>query len=231
MILRNLTRSILPVAGLAFVAAPAHAATVFLGNNTAPKTLASNEGDAAILQGASAGDTRALTLSADDGGGTLNMTFIRVQSNIADGTGNTSIGMDGDSMGIGNDKWGDPSQGMEFSFDQPIDFLGMEFISGGTAITLTSTAWGGDADGQSGTGWTFSSDGSTGTLRIQGAGDYDFSTGTFSTVAANTAMLMRRNSGGGSGIGMASFTVEVIPEPSSLALLGLGGLLMARRRR
>lgn len=96
-------------------------------------------------------------------------------------------------------KWGDPSQGMEFSFDQPVDWLGMEFISGGTAISITSTAWGADLDGQTGTGWTFTSDGSTGTLRIQGAGDYDFSTGTFSTVAADTPLLMRRTSGGVAG--------------------------------
>ena len=153
------------------------------------------------------------------------------QSLLRKDTGNTSIGMDADSMGISNDKWGDPAQGMEFSFDQPIDFLGMEFISGGTAITLTSTAWGADANGQTGTGWTFSSDGTTGTLRIQGAGNYDFSTGTFSTVAADTPMLMRRNSGGGSGIGMASFTIDVIPEPTAAFLGSLGLLGLLRRRR
>ena len=216
------------------------AATTFITNDlptTDPggglpfKTLASNEGDAAVLDGAGAGNTRTLTLSSGDGLGTIDMSFIRVQSNIADNSANESIGMDGDSMGIGNDKWGDPSQGMEFSFDQAIDFLGMEFISGGTAITLTSTAWGSDTTGQSGTGWTFSSDGSTGTLRIVGAGDYDFSTGTFSTVAADTPMIMRRNSGGGSGIGMASFTINVIPEPSAALLGGLGALLLLRRRR
>lgn len=208
-----------------------HAATIFLTNNSA-KTLASNEGDAVVLLGAGAGATRTLTLSADDGGATIDMTFIRVQSDIAGNSGNQTIGMDADSMGIGNDKWGDPSQGMEFTFDQDIDFLGMEFISGGTAITLESTAWGLDANGQTGSGWTFSSDGTTGQLRIVGAGDYDFSTGTFSSVTAGTSMIMRRNSGGGSGIGMASFTISsVIPEPSALLLGGLGFLVMLRRRR
>lgn len=231
MNLKNLTLGIMPVLGLALVSGPTYAETIFIGNNTSPKTLASNEGDALPLLGAGGGDTRTLTLSSDDGGGTIDITFIRVQSSITGNSGNTTIGMDADSMGIGNDKWGDPSQGMEFTFDQAIDFIGMEFISGGTAITLESTAWGSDADGQSGTGWTFTSDGTTGQLRIEGAGDYDFSTGTFSSVSAGTAMLMRRNSGGGSGIGMASFTIEVVPEPSSLALIGLGGLMIARRRR
>jgi hypothetical protein len=220
------------ILGLGLIAAPAQAATVFLTNNTSPKTLLSNQGDAAVLAGAGAGDIRTLTLSADDGGGTIDMEFIRVQSNIADNSGNQTIGMDADSMGIGNDKWGDPSQGMEFSFDQPISFLGMEFIAGGTAITLESSAWGSDLNGQTGTGWTFTSDGTTGTLRIQGQGNYDFSTGTFSTVAADTPMLMRRNSGGGSGIGMASFTISVIPEPSVLLLgaLATPALLLRRRR-
>lgn len=89
------------------------------------------------------------------------MEFLRVQSDIANNSENQTIGMDIDSMGIGNDKWGGPSQGMKFSFDQSIDFLGMEFISGSTAITLESTAWGSDLTGQSGTGWTFTSDGTT----------------------------------------------------------------------
>ncbi|MGA0900203.1 MAG: hypothetical protein ACO3SO_07350 [Luteolibacter sp.] len=212
------------------IAASGHAATTFI-TNLSPKTLASNEGDGLPLDGAGAGATRTLTLSTDDGGGTIDMTFIRVQSDIAGNSGNVTIGMDADSMGIANDKWGDPSQGMEFSFDQDINFLGMEFISGSTAITLESTAWGLDADGQTGTGWTFSSNGTTGTLRIQGAGNYDFSTGTFSTVAADTAMIMRRNSGGSSGIGMASFTIDVIPEPSAALFGGLGALLLLRRRR
>lgn len=83
-----------------------HAATIFLTNNSA-KTLASNEGDAVALLGAGAGATRTLTLSADDGGATIDMNFIRVQSDIAGNSGNQTIGMDADSMGIGNDKWGD----------------------------------------------------------------------------------------------------------------------------
>ncbi|QTN31032.1 PEP-CTERM sorting domain-containing protein [Akkermansiaceae bacterium] len=219
------------VLGFCLMAVPAHAATVFLTNNTASKTLLSNQGDALPLLSAGAGNIRTLTLSADDGGGTINMEFLRVQTDIAGNSGNTSIGMDADSMGISNDKWGDPSQGMEFSFDQPIAFLGMEFIAGSTAITLESTAWGSDTTGQTGTGWTFTSDGTTGQLRIVGAGDYDFSTGTFSTVAADTPMIMRRNSGGSSGIGMASFTIAVIPEPSSAALLGIAGCVFFLRRR
>ena len=35
----------------------------------------------------------------------------------------------------------------------------------------------------------------------------------------------------GRSIEPLAFSIETIPEPSSLALLGLGGLLVARRRR
>ena len=214
-----------------------HSATTFLTNNTVSKTLASNEGDGAPLAGAGSGDTRALTLSADDGAGTLNMTFDRVQSNIAGNSGEETIGMSSTAMGIGNQRWGDPSQGMVFSFDQEINFLGIEHnrVGSGTGITLSSTAWGNDLTGQSGgsgsNAWTFTSNGTTGTFSFSGFGDYDFSTGTFSSVTAGTLITKRRNSGGGSGTEMGSFTIEVIPEPSALLLSGLGFLMLLRRRR
>lgn len=135
-------------------------------------------------------------------------------------------------MGIGNDKWGDPSQGMIFSFDLAVDFNEISFIAGSTALTLESTAWGSDTTGQSGTGWTFTSDGTIGSFKFAGAGTYDFSTGNFSTVAKSTAISLYRSSGGSSGIGMSSFEIAtVVPEPSSVVLTALGLLAVGVMRR
>lgn len=201
------------------------AATTFLTNNTTPKTLASNEGDTAILEGLGATDTASLTLSADDGGGTIGINIIQLGSFYSGGTAGV-VGMDGDSMGYNNGAFGGPSQWMRFSFDEEVDFSG--FTTTNSNLSLRSNAWANDTTGQSGTGWTFTSNGTFGEFVVSGGGD--FSGGTFSTVAAGTAIDIIGN---GSGNGVESFEITVIPEPSTFALMGLVGLAVffLRRRR
>ncbi|MBT8036430.1 MAG: PEP-CTERM sorting domain-containing protein [Verrucomicrobiae bacterium] len=142
--------------------------------------------------------------------------------------------MDGDSMGHGNDKWGN-LQNWTFSLDQTISFDDMTFKTINETITLRSTAWVGDADA-SGTGWSFTTDATYGTFSILGAsgpGTYDITTAGVSDVAAGTDITFGYLGGAGGGEELSSFTITAapVPEPSSTALLGLGGLALILRRR
>jgi len=55
--------------------------------------------------------------------------------------------------------------------------------------------------------------------------------GTFTTGAGETSITIEGNVVSGSDPGAAGVVLRVVPEPGSLALMGLGGLLIARRRR
>lgn len=208
------------------------AATVFLTNNTSPKTLASNEGDAGVgltngtdnngLHLDEAGDSTVLTLSADDGGGAITFTTINV-------SGGNNLFMDGDSMGHGNDKWG-ANQNWTFSLDQTISFDALSFKAslGAQTMTLKSAAWVGGTD-TAGTGWSF--DGTTGEFSISGAGDFDFTSAGVSDVAAGTSIGFGFFESTAGGIELSSFTITAIPEPTTALLGGLGFLALLRRRR
>jgi len=214
----------------------ADAATVFLTNNTSPKTLASNEGDAGVglttgstddgnnngLDRDRAGASTVLALSADDGGGPI--TF-----NTIDVSGSNELFMDGTSMGHGNAKWG-ANQNWTFTLDQTISFDGLDFAVNENSYSLRSVAWKDDA-AASGTGWSFSSDGTIGIFSLSSGQIYDFTTAGVSNVSAGTEIGFGAFGGANGGEVLRSFTITVIPEPGSLALLGLGGLLIARRRR
>lgn len=202
------------VAGLSLMALPAQAATTFITNTS---------GNASALNGVSSGDSTPLTLSAADGGGTITLTTINT-------SGNTDLNMDGNSLGHGNDKWG-ANQNWTFSFDQTISFDGLSFETppGGQPMVLRSAAWKDDADA-SGTGWSFSSDGTLGTFAL--SGDSDFTSAGVSDVAAGTSIGFGYFGSTTGGTELSSFTIgTIIPEPSSTALLGLGGLALILRRR
>ncbi len=55
--------------------------------------------------------------------------------------------------------------------------------------------------------------------------------GTFTTGAGETSITIEGNVVSGSDPGAAGVVLRVVPEPGSLALLGLSGMLIARRRR
>ena len=207
-------------AGLA-IGSSASAATVFETNTS---------GNAAALAGDGAGDTTALTLSAGDGGGTLNLSTV----SVFDTNGATTIGMDGNSMGVNNDKWG-IDQEWTFSFDQTLSFDEFVLSDVNTVqdpMTISSSAWIGNTV-TDGSNWTFNS--TTGTIRTiavpASSTAFVFAGSGLANVSANTNITIAHDFAGGGGVQLESFTVTVIPEPGSLALLGLGGLTIARRRR
>jgi hypothetical protein len=213
-----------------------HAATTFITNNSSSKTLASNESDAGVgltngtdndgLHLDTVGDSTVLTLSVDDGGGAITFTTTAIAAN-------NNLFMDSDSMGHGNDKWGH-SQNWTFSLDKTISFDAIDMFSYNETMYLQSSAWVGDAN-TSGTGWTF--DGTTGTFSLLGSAGtdplFDFTSAGVSDVAAGTDIFFGYTGSAGGGEQMRSFTITVIPEPSTALLLGLGGglLCLLRRRR
>lgn len=207
-----------------------HAATTFLTNN-ASKILASDEGDAAALEGDGGGDTTTLTLSADDGGETIDLT----SSAVFNGGTAQTLGMSTVGMGIGNDKWGNGPQGWTFSFDQPVGFDGIGFNDAGGSgegLKIESTAWANETVDASGQNWTFTSDGTSGQFNIIGSDGpaFDFTSAGVSDVAAGTPITIEHNSGNG-GSSMTSFTITAIPEPSTALISGLFGVAFFLRRR
>ncbi|MCG8583966.1 MAG: PEP-CTERM sorting domain-containing protein [Pirellulales bacterium] len=217
----------LVIALASYAAAPSQAATTFITNDTVGKILASDESDAAALDGNGATDATTLSLSSDDGGGDITITTVAL-------TGSSSLGMDADSMGNGNDKWGS-GQSWTFDLDQEIAFDAISMFTFGENMTLQSSAWIGDAN-TTGSGWTF--DGTTGRFTLLGSAGptvtFDFTSAGVSNVAAGTDIFFGFLAGATGGEQMASFTISVIPpvpEPSSVVLVGLGGLFLLLRRR
>ncbi|MEM9348150.1 MAG: PEP-CTERM sorting domain-containing protein [Planctomycetota bacterium] len=218
-----------------YAAASSSAATIFLTNNTSPKTLAPNESDAGTglttggaddgnnngLDRDRTGNSTVLSLSAEDGGGPITFTSTNV-------SGNNQLFMDQNTMGHGNAKWGS-NQNWTFTLDQTVRFDGLDFAVNESSYSLRSVAWKDDA-AASGTGWSFTSDGTIGIFSLTNGQIYDFTSAGVSNVSAGTEIGFGAFGGANGGELLRSFTITVIPEPSSLALIGLGSLLVAGRR-
>lgn len=187
------------LASLALTVA-SHADTTFATNTS---------GNAAGLAGVGATDTTALTLSAGDGGGTVILSTVSVN----DQNGATTLGMDGDSLGVNNDKWG-VSQVWTFSFNQTLSFDNFVLSDVNTVqdrLSISSSAWVG-LTVTNGTNRTF--DGTTGTVTTDFAVPaaqtaYDFTGSGLTAVPSGTNITISHVSGGG-GVQLHSFTVDTI---------------------
>lgn len=209
----------------------ANAATIF--------DVSSTGANGGALDGDTAGTTTTLTLSPADGGGTIDLTNIKVDQGTP-----TQLKIANGTMGTSNEKWGNTSL-WEFSLDQEVSFDGFTFATNlnNTPFKLTSSAWVTtpavpNADDQTGPGWSF--DGETGSFSFNAHADtlggnddgvIDFTSATVAHVAADTKISLSVT--GVNGGGMTSFTITPypVPEPTTLALIGLGGLMIVKRRR
>jgi len=152
----------------------------------------------------------ALTVTgfATEAGGVLNAT-------TGVGLGINAVGGD-DSDGVEDDE----GELITFSFNQGISITDIDFsgITDGAGSTEAVSFGGVDILGTSlGTGdvFTFSPP-----VTFAAGAPIDF----FEIVDPDLGIT-------GNGVSLTSFTFEVVPEPGSLSMLGLGGVLMVIRRR
>lgn len=138
-------------------------------------------------------------------------------------TGGT-FGSSGNSLGVGGNALLDGSELIVIEFSAPVSILGLTWqgVSGGEFVNVTPEG------------------GSTFTVGLAGGGfTPDFSMGnSFGNSFRNTNNLTPIEIGAGETltiaagngtVGLAGINADVIPEPASLALLGLGGLMMLGR--
>ena len=140
------------------------------------------------------------------------------------GINNQGIGVITDGVGgaAGRRVDGTIGESITFSFDQDVDLTSLRLGSfqttgGGANVDVVTVTPDGGAT------ITFTSDATNAPTTDRSLG------GVF--VAAGTDIVFTTTSSAASGVLFNEITVETIPEPGSLALLGLGGLLIARRRR
>jgi len=141
--------------------------------------------------------------------------------------------VDGVSLTLDN-----PNGNVAFGDDTFAYILGGLFIDGGLAPNLDFTF----SEDVTLVEYTVANDENGGTFdMVQGASSStgndvtNFGTFAFSNTTdvflGNQAVSLLSSNNDGAGYGFSSITVRTVPAPASLAMLGLGGLMTARRRR
>ncbi|NWK54515.1 discoidin domain-containing protein [Verrucomicrobiaceae bacterium N1E253] len=177
-------------------------------------------------------------------GGLINNSLIGTPATLANYTTTTHVNVTSGSVGwvtadpapAGGDYFGpgenNPNPVLTFALDQTYtltDFVFWGYFNGGTgneakAFTLEFST--------TGTSGTFS--GTTPLTQPTAVGTGNPATLNFAAVNANAVRITITDNQGGIdrvGLGEVKFIGSAVPEPSSTALLGLGGLALILRRR
>lgn len=188
------------------------------GNNNTNNSQESGDGNWNPFP---SGENVSISTSVSETIGGITMTLLRAEVTGGD-TGDDFWGINDQGIGVITDGAGGPAgrrlsgdvgESVVFSFDVDVFLDSARFGNFNASETVEITPAGGS------------------TITITGAQDPDFDNALGGVlVTAGTEITMTTT--GNNGVLFNEITVSEVPEPSSsLALLGLGGLAMLRRRR
>ncbi|MBT8038442.1 MAG: PEP-CTERM sorting domain-containing protein [Verrucomicrobiae bacterium] len=215
------TKKAIGLIGLALAAASANAAIIVdFGNNPSATQLVQTTAIATIAE-ADVQETTAYTTGTFTTTGAGPVTFdldISATSGLIIGQ-NLAFGVNGGSAGLGIDNNGGsgPLEALTFTIS---DFTG---LGAGESLEITGISV---LFGSTSESYTINGGSDTNFLTDSGGGN----PAEFISVSGTTVSI-GAGSSPATAFGIDSITVAVIPEPSSTALLGLGGLALILRRR